>query len=199
MSLTERFLAEIKTEFPSFRVVHKRGNAFSHAIDVALKVVTFGAQREYMTHYHTVIANTLYVPDCWDDEDDVERVCTLRHERVHLRQSRRYGFVGMAFLYLLPFFPIGLAYGRARIEWEAYTETIRATAQLRGMDAARSPRLRNHIVKQFTSGSYGWMWPFRAQIERWYDVALAQIEAEISSASEGAPYDGGVPMKGSVT
>ena len=161
-------------------MVHKRGDPFSRAIDVALKVLTLGGQREYLTRYHTVIASTLYVPDGWDDGDDVERVITLRHERVHLRQSRRYGFAGMALLYLVPFFPLGLAYGRARIEWEAYTETIRATAELRGLAAARSEHLRKHIVKQFTGAAYGWMWPFPAQLERWYDAALAEIAAEIS-------------------
>ena len=84
----------------------------------------------------------------------------MRHERVHLRQRRRYGDLVMTFLYLVPFFPLGLAYGRARIEWEAYTETMRATAELLGSDARDRTALRAHIVQQFTSGAYGWMWPF---------------------------------------
>jgi hypothetical protein len=134
-----------------------------------------------------VIANTLYVPERWADESDVERVITLRHERVHLRQTRRYGMIGMTVIYLLPFFPLGLAYGRARIEWEAYTETIRATAELAGLDEARSEHLRKHILKQFTSASYGWMWPFPAQLERWYDRALEEIIAEFSPKSAVAP------------
>jgi hypothetical protein len=195
-SLTDDFLDEIRAEFPRFRVVPKRGDAFSKAIDVALRVVTLGGMRDYLTHYHTVIANTLYVPEGWDRESDVERVIVLRHERVHLRQSRRYGFVGMAAIYLLPIFPIGLAYGRARIEWEAYTETIRATAELAGLDAAKSPSLRNHIVKQFTSPNYGWMWPFPSQIERWYDAALGEIVAEISRAPKGTNTMGAMGAKG---
>jgi hypothetical protein len=68
-----------------------------------------------------------------------------------------------------------LSYGRARLEWEAYTETLRATYELRGEDALRSPRLRDRIVSQFTGPAYLWMWPFRAAVERWYDDALAQI------------------------
>jgi hypothetical protein len=182
VSLTEGFLAEMKAEFPAFRLVEKEGDLFSKLIDVALRIVTFGAQDQYLTHYHTVIFNTLYVPERWQDEPDLERVITLRHERVHLRQVRRYGPAAMTFLYIFPFFPLGLAYGRARIEWEAYTETIRATAELQGLEAARSPRLREHIVKQFTSGSYGWMWPFPGQVRGWYDQALTQIEVEISGS-----------------
>ena len=81
----------------------------------------------------------------------------------------------MTLLYLLPFFPLGLAYGRARIEWEAYEETLVATGELRGKAALSSPELRAHIVRQFTGPAYGWMWPFRATVERWYDEALERI------------------------
>ena len=181
MSLTDDFLAEIRREFPRFRVVSKKGSPLSRVIDATLKIVTLGHQREYLTHYYTVIFHTLYTPDGWEESDDIDRVITLRHERVHLRQLRRYTPPGMVFLYLFPFFPLGLAYGRARIEWEAYAETLRATAELRGLPAARSDRLRRHILKQFTSGSYGWMWPFEGQLARWYDEALAQIEREVSA------------------
>ncbi|RYE92009.1 MAG: hypothetical protein EOO75_07650 [Myxococcales bacterium] len=185
MDRTDELLAEIKLEFPRFRVVSKRDDRLSKLIDRVLRVVTFGGQRDYLTHYYTVLFHTLYTPDGWERSDDLDRVITLRHERVHLRQLRRYTPPGMVFLYIFPFAPLGLAYGRARIEWEAYTETIRATAELRGLEAAQSPRLRKHIIKQFTSGSYGWMWPFERQVERWYDEALARITAEVS----GRPLD----------
>jgi len=174
----DRLIAEIAEEFPKFRLVRKSRNGFSRAIDRALRILTFGAQTSYLTHYHTVIGYTLYTPESWETTPDLDRVITLRHERIHLRQRQRYGFFVMAFLYLIPFFPLGLAYGRARIEWEAYTETLRATAELRGLESARSPALRETIVRRFTGGDYGWMWPFRASVERWYEAALRQIEAE---------------------
>ena len=50
---------------------------------------------------------------------DIARTVLLRHERVHLRQRRRYGFLPFAILYLIPLLPLGLAYFRARFEWEA--------------------------------------------------------------------------------
>jgi len=175
----ERFLAELAVEFPKFRIVYKRTSPLSQALHVALLVVTLGGQRHFLDGYYTVIGDTLYVPNSWDGLASTDRVILLRHERVHLRQRRRYGSLGMALLYLLPFFPLGLAYGRARIEWEAYTETLRATAQLQGLDAARAQCLRARIVSRFTGPDYGWMWPFRAQVERWYDAALAKIEAEL--------------------
>ena len=88
---------EMRREFPNFRIVPKRGHAFSRAIDLALRLVTLGGQRHYLTRYHTVIGDTLYVPETWADLADLDRVILLRHERVHLRQRRRYGAALMTF------------------------------------------------------------------------------------------------------
>jgi hypothetical protein len=174
----DALLEAIRDEFPRFRVVRKSESHLSKAIDVALRAITLGGQRSFMSRYSTVIGDTLYVPEGWDRIDPIEAIITLRHERVHLRQRRRYTLPGMAFLYLVPILPLGLAWGRARIEWEAYEETVRATWELRGAAAARSPSLRAHVVGRFVGPDYGWMWPFSAQVERWYDDLLARIAAE---------------------
>lgn len=141
-----------------------------------LRIVTLGGQDRFLTEYYTVIGETLYVPDSWDQLPDPDRQILLRHERVHLRQKRRYTFLGMAFLYLVPWFPLGLAYGRARLEWEAYQETLWATAELKGLDAARAVALKNHIIGRFVGPDYGWMWPFRSAVERWWTDAVEDIE-----------------------
>ncbi|MDX2054374.1 MAG: hypothetical protein SFV15_18380 [Polyangiaceae bacterium] len=173
---SEDFLRALAREFPGFRIVSKRNDRFSHLIDRALRLVTFGRQRSFISHYHTVIGNTLYTPLAWERTAEVDRVITLRHERIHLLQRKRWGLLPMAFLYLVPLFPVGLALGRARIEWEAYVETLRATAEYLGPEAVRDPILRERIVSRFTGADYGWMWPFRAQVERWYDRALASLD-----------------------
>jgi hypothetical protein len=178
VALSEGLIAEITREFPAFRLVSKRGSPLSAAIDRALRIITFGAQRDYLTLYHTVLGYTLYVPLAWESTADVDRAIVLRHERVHLRQRRRYGMLLMSFLYLIPFFPVGLAYGRARLEWEAYRETLRATAELRGLAEVRESSLREKIVGRFTGGAYGWMWPFPARVRAWYDAAVLELEAE---------------------
>jgi hypothetical protein len=184
---SEQFLLRLRQEFPAFRIVPKHDNLFSHAIDLALKVVTLGAQRRYLTHYHTVIGYTLYVPPGWAQMSDIARVILLRHERVHLQQRRRYGFVLFAFLYLVPFLPLGLAYGRARLEWEAYRETLRATAELQGVASLADGRLQDEIVRRFVGGDYGWMWPFPGRVRAWIDEALAEIEELGVSAAETGP------------
>jgi hypothetical protein len=173
---SERFIEDMRQEFPLFRIVPKEGDAFSTLIDAALRVVTFGGQRQYLTHYHTVIGYTLYVPASWSQGTDLDRLILLRHERVHMRQRRRYGLLGMAFLYLIPLLPLGLAYGRARLEWEAYEETLRATAEHLGIDVARSPALRAKLIERFTGADYGWMWPFPKTVGRWIDEAIRDIE-----------------------
>ena len=176
VDLSGQLIREITEEFPSFRIINKDQSRFSRLIDVLLRLVTLGCQNQYLTHYHTVIGNTLYVPLSWASASDTDRAILLRHERVHLRQRRRLGTALMTFLYLVPFFPLGLAYGRARLEWEAYTETLRATAELCGLEAARASDLRDKIVGRFTGSAYGWMWPFRRQVNRWYDRVMAEVE-----------------------
>jgi hypothetical protein len=175
----EALLRDIVEEFPSFAIVPKRTSTLQRAIALALAVVTFGGQRHYLTRYHTVLFGKLWVPDAWGRMSDDDRYVLLRHERVHLRQRKRMGDVVMALVYLLPLFPLFLAWGRARIEWEAYVETIRATAEVHGLDAARS--LEDEIVRRYTGPDYGWMWPFPSAIRGWFREVIADLEAEASS------------------
>jgi hypothetical protein len=170
-------MAELRGEFPRFRIVKKGADRLSRAIDVALKVLSFGRMRTYLTEYRTVIGDTLYVPDDWDDEPPADRAICLRHERVHLRQRRRWTMPLFAAAYLLFPLPVGLAYCRARFEWEAYRETLRATFELKGAAAVRDPLLRARMIERFAGPAYLWMWPFRAEVGRWYDAALTELGA----------------------
>jgi hypothetical protein len=171
----ELLLDEIRVEFPRFAILPKRTSVLQRAIGHALAAITLGGQRRYMTDYHTLMFGKLYVPDVWERMDDTARYVLLRHERVHLRQAARMGDVAMAVVYLVPFFPLFLAWGRARIEWEAYIETIRATAEVHGIDRART--LEDEIVRRFVGPDYGWMWPFPGAVRRWFRDVIASLEA----------------------
>jgi len=168
-------LAEIRKEFPDFRMIGKDRSRLSRLIHRALVVVTFGAQRRYLDGYQTTIGQTVYVTPDWDERPVAERYATMRHERMHLRQFRRYGLVAMALLYLFVPLPLGLAWFRARFEWEGYAETIRAVAEVHGRARVEDRGFRAGIVRQFTSGAYGWMWPFRRTLERWYDEVVRSL------------------------
>ncbi len=184
MKRTFALLEEIRLEFPTFSIKKKRTSILQRAIHVALAIGTFGGQRAYLTRYHTVLFGVLWVPDAWDHMSDLDKYVLLRHERIHLRQRARMGDAWMAFVYLVPFIPVFLAYGRARIEWEAYLETLLATAEVYGVDAAE--RLRGQIVQRFIGPDYGWMWPFPRAIHSWFDEAMANLRANFSNETDAA-------------
>jgi len=172
-----RLIEELEAEFPRMRLVKKCDSRLHRVIHHALAVVTLGGMRTYLDGYQTTIGRTIYVTADWDERDALERYCTLRHEAVHLRQFRRFTLPGMAFLYLFLPLPLGVAYFRSRFEMEAYEESIRAAAEVYGAEHPRRASYREHVVKQFTGPSYGWMWPFRRAVERWYDGVLASLPA----------------------
>lgn len=159
------------------RIVKKCDSLLHRVIHHALVVVTFGGMRSYLDGYQTTIGRTIYVTADWDDRDPLERYCTLRHEAVHLRQFRKFTLPGMALLYLFLPLPLGVAYFRSRFEMEAYEESIRAAAEVYGPEHPRCAAYRERVVNQFTGPSYGWMWPFRRAVERWYDGVLATLPA----------------------
>ncbi len=171
----QALLDEIRREFPEFRIVKKTDSQLQRIIHVLLAVVTLGAQRGYLDRYQTTIGRTVYVTANWESQPAYFRYLVMRHERVHLRQFARFGLVLMALLYLLLPLPLGLAWFRARFEWEAYAETVRTEAEVNGRAAVDNERARANIVNQFTTGAYGWMWPFRRTVESWYDDLLRTL------------------------
>ncbi len=166
----------LQAEIPGFRIVRKDRSRLHRAIHVALIGVTFGRMRSYLDSFQTTIGKTVYVTADWDDWPVDRRYVTLRHEAIHLRQFRKLTLPLMALIYILLPLPMGLAWGRAWLEREAYAETIRAAAEVWGNDAVRRLDYRNYVIDQFTGPSYGWMWPFRASLERWYDQILATLD-----------------------
>src|SRR6185312_4590281 len=109
-------IASLEREIPGFRVVRKDRSRLHRAIDVALRIVTLGKMRDYLSSYQTTIGKTVYVTSDWDSIDPLQRYVTMRHEAVHLRQFRSLTLPVMAVLYVLLPLPLGLAYFRARFE-----------------------------------------------------------------------------------
>jgi hypothetical protein len=181
LTRTSELLSAIQQEFPNFRLYPKSSSRLCAVIDRILRGLTLGKQTRFMSEYHTVLGETLFLAPSWETMDDRARYVLLCHERVHLRQRRRYGSIIMTWLYLVPFVPMGLAYGRARIEWEAYAETLRATAEVYGIEAILRPGLKEHLVARFVGPDYGYMWPFPKQVARWYEEARTEIERDMTT------------------
>jgi hypothetical protein len=169
----EALVEELRAD--GVRIVDKREVWHQRIIDVVLSLVTLGEQSAYLTRYVTTIGKTIYVTPDWEERALADRYVTLLHERVHVEQFRRWGVVLMGLAYILLPVPVGLAWFRMRWEREAYEVTVRATYALYGRLGVE--RIRAHVCRQFTSGSYGWMWPFPKAIARWYDGLVAELEA----------------------
>jgi hypothetical protein len=167
----------LRAEFPRLQIVRKDQSGLHKAIHYALCVLTLGRMTSYLEAFQTTIGCTVYVTPDWDDWDPDRRYVTLRHEAVHLRQFRRYSLPGMAVLYVLLPLPMGLAWFRACFEKAAYAESIRAAAEVWGPAYPRRADYRRYVIAQFTGAAYGWMWPFRGGLERWYDGVLATLPA----------------------
>ena len=179
----QALIAEMQAEFPRFRVIHKRDSPLHKAIHYALIAITLGGMREYIDGYQTTMGYRVYVTSNWDRKDPDLRYITMRHERIHMQQFRRYTFLGMSFLYLLVPLPMGLAYFRARFEKEAYEESMRAASEVFGIEHIKEPAYRQRIIDQFTGASYGWMWPFRRKLEHWYDSVVDKLVSENDQAT----------------
>jgi hypothetical protein len=170
-------LDEIRDEFPGFRLIPKDRSLLQRSIGAALAVLTLGGARHYVDGFVTTIGQRVYVTPGWDRRPPEERYVTLRHERIHLRQFRRWGALPLALGYLLLPLPAGLAWVRMRLEREAYAETVRAAAEVHGYAHVCSAAFRAHVIAMFTSAAYAWMWPFPRPLGRWYDRLLAELSA----------------------
>ena len=172
----DNLLVEIKTEFSDFQIINKEDSGLMKVIDVCLKILTFGQMNKFMDSFITTLGSKVYVPKRWDNDSLVGRVEILRHERIHMRQAKKYGRLLFSFLYLMVPLPGGLAYFRKKFEMEAYEESLRTLYFYEGPKAF-TPYLKEFFVCQFVSANYFWMWPFQKSVESWYDGVVEKIKS----------------------
>jgi hypothetical protein len=180
MTNYERIIAELRSEFPKFKLVEKKNSFLMKVINIFLLVITFGKMKTFMVNFTTTIGYVVYTSTNWKDFD---RVGILKHERVHMRQMCQYGWLWFAVSYLFLPLPCGLAYFRKKYEQEAYEETMRHRARKYGIEQIEYPAYRESIISNFTSAMYLWTWPFRKSIETWYDSTTANIRLELGLAA----------------
>ncbi len=178
MSLEELYqktIEDIKKEFPKFEIISKENSWLMKCLGFLLKLATFGQATKFMSDYITTMGYKVYVPSQWDKGSLKGRIGTLRHEAVHMRQYRKL-WILFPIAYMLLFLPIGMAYFRALFEKEAYTETLRVKAELNGVDALDSAKLKEFFVSKFVGPDYGWMFPLRGVVEKWFDDIVKEIK-----------------------
>jgi hypothetical protein len=163
MPTYEIIMIELLREFPKFMLMEKHSSVPMRTIDAFLRVITLGMMKTFMTDFITTVGYKVYVPTGWERMD---RVGVLRHERVHMRQMRKYGRVWFTLSYLFLWLPLGLAYFRRCYEQEAYAESMRHTARTQGIEAIERAEYRERMISHFTTAQYFWTWPFRKSIEQ---------------------------------
>ena len=180
----QELLLEIRQEFPEFKIAWKFNSRLMKCIGWFLYIITLGKVTTFHTKYITVIGCTVYVPEAWGSYADATRMIILRHERVHMRQRRRYTMPLYTLLYLFAPLPGFCAYFRMCFEKEAYEETLRATVELlqNGYEIVKTETYKKKLIEDFVGPAYFWMWPFRTYIERWYDAAVSR--AQVHQAAE---------------
>lgn len=158
------------------RVCTKEAYWHQRAIDAVLRLISFGGQDRYLSQYVTTFGYLIFVPANFANRSPIEQQIVLQHELVHVRQFERLGWIGMTLIYGLFPLPVGFAYGRARLEWEAYRETIRATQELLGEAAAHDAAFQRDILRRFVGPDYLWMWPFPKVVQRWINLELTRTD-----------------------
>jgi hypothetical protein len=175
--MLDELIADIRKEFPDFRLVPKEKSSFMRLLDLLLRIITFGQMKAFMTTFTTTIGNTIYTPSVWPMKPAKSKIIILRHERVHLRQRARLG-LWYSVSYLLFPLPAVFAYCRMKYEMEAYAESLQAISDIHGMSTLKSEALKDAYVKHFTGPEYFWTWPWRGRIERWYDETAKSIQEQ---------------------
>lgn len=175
----ESLLDEVKSEFSDFEILIKNRSVLMKFIDAALHIITFGQMKNFMTGFITTMGNKVYVPDSWEMSSITNKIEIIRHERVHMRQAKKYGRFLFSFLYLVVPFPVGVAYYRKKFEQEAYEESLKALYEYHG-EKIFTPRLKESMLAHFITEQYFWMWPWRKDLEKWYDAAVEKAKSRQS-------------------
>lgn len=174
-------LEETEREFPLFEIRPKQDSWLMKAFNLGLKIITLGAMQTFMTDFITTLGETVYVPVGWDDRSDARKASVLRHERVHMRQKRRYGSFFFFLRYICWPLPAVWAIGRRDLEQEAYGESLRAYVDYYGMRALSDADTRERIIEHFMGHNYFWTYPWRKSLNTWYDDLADTIRRERTS------------------
>jgi hypothetical protein len=174
MDTYEKVLAETQKEFPDFKLVPKKKSCLMKVIDVCLRIITLNMQKSFLDKYITTLGCTVYTPSSWMDLPWQYRTSILRHERVHMRQSKKYTRLIYSLAYLFWPVPTVFAWFRKSFELEAYEETMRADLEYRG-PAVFTIQYEEWIISQFTSAAYFWTWPWKSSLRRWYKSTMLHL------------------------
>lgn len=150
-------IINLKREFPRFKIIEKENSKFMNFLYVVFLMKYWN--KDFMTKYTTTVYQTVYMPKNLIATNYAYQI--LRHEAIHMKDSK-----GWRALYFFPTYlfllPIGLCM-RAYWEYRAYVESMKVQFELTN---TISSIFIDHIVSQFTTSSYLWMFPFPKTLKK---------------------------------
>jgi hypothetical protein len=157
-------MGKLRSEFPKLEIHEERPRWLDWIFHLPLI--------EKFEWYNSTqaIGDYVFLSDQWEEKSPAAQMEILRHERQHLLQFQKYGLFLMAVLYLFVFFPIGLAYYRAKFERQGYAESLAARVEYEGATELVRESSLGHYLRTFTGPTYLWMWPFREKVEEWFEI-----------------------------
>ena len=132
---------------------------------------------DFMRDFWTTIGSTIYVPTAYDADTDWGSIAwekrhrtVLAHEAVHMEQAKRLTPVIFTLMYLVFPVPVLFAWGRWRLEREAYLVQLKASEN-------RAATIEWIISTLWTNYAFCWPKPWmRAWFEREAEKASNLIE-----------------------
>jgi hypothetical protein len=154
----DAMVERIRQDFPKFQIKFKDE---SPRMRFWGKICKLWNPR-WMTSYITVTGQTVWVPNReWMDKRLISVLRCLPHEIVHMLDRRKWKIL-FDLSYATP-------WGRAHWERNGYTTDIVMWVI---EDRVPNEDIQDHVEGQFTSSSYGWMWPFPAKVDAWVDEVI---------------------------
>ena len=177
MDRLDRILALVRQHVPDLRLVHKAEVPWMRWAGAVLRP----AMPEFMTHYATVVGDTVYLPRPVERIDREVLAATLAHELIHQLDQARWGPV----FYVS--YAVGLPTGRgARAVWErrAYAVDLMLAHHQEGERGLH--RKAEQLVRLFSGPGYLWMWAGRRAAREFLRPTVEAVRSE--ELQQTSPY-----------
>lgn len=164
----DRYMGHLRATFPKLKISRKKPWWLRFVFNLpGIKKLEWGNATQ-------TVGMNIWLSDRWDEIHPTYQMSTLRHEKKHLIWFNDYGLILVSILYLFCFFPIGLAYFRARMERDGYAESLKARVEYFGTSDRVKEKGREMYERAFTGWMYLKMWPFKKTIRKWFEEDWAE-------------------------
>jgi hypothetical protein len=156
------YILQLKKEFPKLQIQEKKSAVMKFFFSLPI------IKRFRLQEYTQAINNTIWLSCNWSKLTSFKKLSILKHEREHLLQFQKYGPILMSILYLFIFFPIGLAYFRAKFERQGLIRNMEMYVEHFGNNSKTMNICRDKYMRVLCGPSYLYAWPFKKAVTKWF-------------------------------